>query len=134
MKFKLRDKRFANTPGKKFLKPLLGGIIILLIGALGMEVTDMDFDLGKLLNGDSWQEAKMQRDEKGNIIFFDKEGNQTTDPSVGKAADDYNCDDFDTQSEAQKFFQKVGGLGNDLYRLDGDKDGIACESLPKTKK
>ena len=51
--------------------------------------------------------------------------------SMGKKADDYNCDDFSTQPEAQAFFEKVGGVGNDVNRLDGNKDGEACEALPK---
>jgi len=41
---------------------------------------------------------------------------------------DYNCADFKTQREAQKMFEKDS---KDIYRLDGDKDGVACESLPK---
>ena len=52
-----------------------------------------------------------------------------TESIKGKKASDYNCSDFTTQVEAQKFFEKVGN--NDLYALDGDDDGVACESLPK---
>jgi len=103
---------------------------IALLAALGLEVSQNDWDLGKLVQTGSFQESKVSRDEKGNILF-DKLGNITTDSSVGKKADDYNCDDFSTQPDAQSFFLKVGGTGNDLNRLDGDKDGEACESLPK---
>ncbi len=37
------------------------------------------------------------------------------------------CADFNTQAEAQKYYEsgKRGGK-----RLDGDKDGEACECLP----
>ncbi len=42
----------------------------------------------------------------------------------------YNCSDFKTQKEAQKFFKKHGGPQQDPYNLDGDGDGRACESLP----
>ena len=42
----------------------------------------------------------------------------------------YNCDDFSTQSEAQEVFKKCGGVSNDVHHLDGDADGIVCESLP----
>jgi len=42
----------------------------------------------------------------------------------------YNCDDFKTHDEAQYVFELCGGVGNDVHWLDGDKDGIACESLP----
>ena len=41
----------------------------------------------------------------------------------------YNCDDFTTQPEAQRIFESCGGISNDIHRLDGDNDGIACESL-----
>ncbi|MHA2404375.1 MAG: thermonuclease family protein [Candidatus Kariarchaeaceae archaeon] len=42
----------------------------------------------------------------------------------------YNCDDFSTQSEAQSIYEFCGGIQTDVHRLDGDKDGIACEGLP----
>ena len=42
----------------------------------------------------------------------------------------YNCSDFNTQVEAQGVFEYCGGVANDIHRLDADKDGIACESLP----
>lgn len=41
------------------------------------------------------------------------------------AAVDYDCDDFATQAEAQEYL-----LPGDPYRLDGDDDGVACESNP----
>jgi len=44
--------------------------------------------------------------------------------------DDRNCGDFDTQDEAQAFFEAAGGPESDPHRLDGDGNGIACESLP----
>ena len=39
---------------------------------------------------------------------------------------DYNCSDFRTQAEAQRMLNAYPG---DPFRLDGDHDGIACESL-----
>lgn len=42
----------------------------------------------------------------------------------------YNCADFDTQPEAQEFFEAEGGPENDPNNLDADNDGIACEGLP----
>ena len=42
----------------------------------------------------------------------------------------YNCSDFTTQAEAQAVFDMCGGVGNDIHRLDSNKDGEACESLP----
>lgn len=43
---------------------------------------------------------------------------------------DCDCGDFTTQSQAQAFFIAAGGPDRDPHRLDGDNDGIACESLP----
>jgi len=42
----------------------------------------------------------------------------------------YNCSDFTTHDEAQLLFECCGGINNDIHRLDRDKDGMVCESLP----
>jgi len=55
----------------------------------------------------------------------------TTATSVVDDGIDYDCDDFDTQEEAQEYFESQGGSANtNVDGLDGDGDGIACESLP----
>lgn len=41
---------------------------------------------------------------------------------------DRNCSDFDTQAEAQRFYEANGP--GDPHGLDRDKDGFVCESLP----
>lgn len=126
----------ASDKTKKVAKPILGVIIALLLAAFGLTATNTDFDLGKLLGGSSLQQSKMATDTSGNVVYdlFDKEGNVTTDTTKGKKASDYNCDDFSTQPEAQAFFKKVGGTKNDVYRLDGNNDGVACQDLPQTTK
>ena len=46
---------------------------------------------------------------------------------------DVNCSDFETQEEAQRFFEEQGGPEKDPHRLDedpGEDDGRACENLP----
>ena len=101
------------------------GIMLLLFVALGLEVSNTDYDLGKMWETKSLSESKVLRDKEGNVV---------TDASQGKATDEYNCDDFDTQPQAQMFFDKAGGSSNDTNRLDGNKDGDACESLPKGAK
>ena len=123
----------ASDKTKKFLKPHLIGVGALLLGAFGLEASNTDFDLGKLFSGSTLEESKVARDDSGNLLY-DKEGNVVTDATKGKKASDYNCDDFTTQPEAQKFFQKMGGVDKDIYRLDGNKDGQACESLPQEVK
>jgi micrococcal nuclease len=40
---------------------------------------------------------------------------------------DYNCGDFDTQEQAQYVLENTP---DDPHGLDGDGDGVACESLP----
>ncbi len=44
--------------------------------------------------------------------------------------EDRDCLDFKTQKEAQDFFISQGGPASDPHKLDQDKDGVACESLP----
>ena len=125
-------KPLANTSEKtkNFLKPLLIGVGVLLLGTFGLEASNTDFDLGKLFGGSTLEESKVVRDDSGNILY-DKEGNVVT--SGGKYTDEYNCADFDTWEEAQKFFKNAGGPSKDVNRLDGNNDGEACESLPKQK-
>ena len=43
---------------------------------------------------------------------------------------DRNCGDFKTWAQAQDFFEASGGPGSDPHKLDSNKDGNACESLP----
>ena len=43
--------------------------------------------------------------------------------------EDRDCADFDTQADAQRFFIAAGGPEKDPHQIEGDKDGIACESL-----
>lgn len=130
---------------KKVLKPILGVVIVLLLGAFGLTATNNDWDLGKILSGSTPSDAKIQTDEKGNLkqddagnfitrVMRDKAGNiiPTGQPG-GKYSDEYNCSDFATQPEAQTFYDTAGGVKGDVNRLDANKDGIPCESLPKGK-
>lgn len=41
---------------------------------------------------------------------------------------DQNCEDFSTWAQAQDFYEAAGG--NNAHRLDRNKDGVACQSLP----
>jgi hypothetical protein len=50
-------------------------------------------------------------------------------PVIDEPFVDRNCSDFDTQPEAQSFFEAAGP--GDPHRLDRDNDGVACESLPQ---
>lgn len=133
----------ASEGTKKVIKPILIGLLAILAAAFGLEATNSDWDLGKILKGSSPSDAKILRDKDGNIrrdangqivtrVTRDKNGNVVPEGTAGaKYTDEYNCTDFSTQPEAQGFFAKAGGVGHDTNRLDGDKDGIACEDLPK---
>jgi Excalibur calcium-binding domain len=46
------------------------------------------------------------------------------DPPTSEAVD-YDCSNLSNQAEAQQYL-----LPGDPYNLDGDHDGVACESLP----
>ncbi len=127
---KLKPLDNASGGTKNVIKAVLIGVVALLLGAFGLEASNNDFDLGKLLSGSSMSESKVARDEKGNVMR-DKSGKVVT--SGGKLTDEYNCDDFQTQKEAQTFFTNAGGQSKDTNRLDGDKDDEACESLPADK-
>ena len=48
--------------------------------------------------------------------------------AVPASAADRDCSDFSTQAAAQDYFLALGGPASDPYRLDGDGDGIACET------
>ena len=134
---------FSGSKSRKTAKGILGVVIVVLLGALGLEVSNNDFDLGSLMSGNTAADSKILRDEKGNAIqdstggyvtrlLRDKAGNVVPEGTAGaKYTDEYNCSDFATQPEAQTFFVKAGGVGGDVNRLDGNKDGNACESLPK---
>jgi micrococcal nuclease len=53
----------------------------------------------------------------------DRDGELPPLPSDG----DYDCSDFETQERAQRVLDEEP---SDPHRLDGDDDGVACESLP----
>lgn len=137
-----KAKDFSGSKQRKVSKGILGVIIVVLLGALGLEVSNNDWDLGSIFSGSSVSDSKVMRDEQGNLqrneqgdfltrVMRDKEGNIVE--SGGKYTDEYNCSDFSTKAEAQSFFVKAGGINKDTNRLDGDKDGEACEGLPQGK-
>ena len=108
---------------------IIGGVIVLLLGAFGLEATNTDFDLGKAVQTGSLSKAKIERDPStGNIVNADTFCNSTEI--------DYNCSDFKTQKEAMDIYNKCKSVGKnmDAFGLDGDKDGLVCESLPKGDK
>ena len=57
-------------------------------------------------------------------------GVATTPRSAPAQAPDRDCPDFPNQQAAQDYFISRGGPVQDPDRLDADRNGIACESLP----
>jgi len=99
---------------------LVAGGLAVTAGAL--EVADTDLDLKTLFETGSIKESLLARDADGNLA------------NIGMICDaqeanysDLNCDDFLTQGEAQKVYEQCG---SDINRLDGNNDGVACQSLP----
>lgn len=139
-KFKPLDNSSEGT--KKYLKLFLGALVQLL-GAFGLTATNNDWDLNSILSGSSVNDSKIKTDDKGNLqqnelgkfitrVMRDKSGNIIPEgQTVGKYTDEYNCSDFSTQKEAQTFYDNAGGKKADVNRLDANKDGIPCQSLPK---
>lgn len=135
----------ASEDTKKKVKPVLIGVLALLLGAFGLTATNNDWDLNSILKGNSPSDAKIETDQQGNLkrtttgdfvtrVLRDKAGNEVPEGTQGaKYTDEYNCDDFATQPEAQAFYDKAGGVKADVNRLDANKDGVPCESLPKGK-
>ena len=62
---------------------------------------------------------------KGTKDFFNRTIGQETQFICNE--DFYNCDDFETQLEAQNVFDACGS--EDIHGLDNDGDGVVCEGL-----
>lgn len=112
------DSKAAKTAA------LVGGAVATV--AVGFEVADTDFDLQTLWETGSLKESLLQRDEDGNLVapasvFCDAQA---------EGYYDYNCSDFQTQDEAQRIYE---ACDTDINRLDGDKDGLVCETLPSAQ-
>jgi micrococcal nuclease len=73
---------------------------------------------------------------EAGLGFWAPRPQPTSPPSEPEAVCDcsynrYNCKDFATHAAAQACFDRCWRLrGFDVHRLDGDRDGRACESLP----
>jgi len=55
----------------------------------------------------------------------------TTTAVCNCTSNTYNCPDFKTQKQAQACYDYCVSLGKgDIHKLDRDKDGVVCETLP----
>ena len=112
------------------------GLIILLLGALGLQVIDYDIDLGTLMETKSLTESRVE-----NVTDSDGNAFSVVTGTCNRAEFDLNCDNFISQEEAQAQYDTcadaiasknpwVDVKKLDIYGLDGDNDGIVCEALP----
>jgi hypothetical protein len=113
-----------------WFKVAIGAMVALLLVAFGMEAKQTDYDMGTLMKTGSFAASEIQRDASGNLDMA------SVDAFCNAKEKDYNCSDFKTQPEAQQVYDRCKALGQnmDVYHLDGDHDGVVCESLPKTAK
>ena len=98
------------------------GLFLLLVTALGLEVSQNDWDIGQLIKTGSFEESRVERTEGGTWLI----GEECQKEKL-------NCANFAYQEDAQDLFEKCGGLENDVHGLDGDNDGLVCEALPSLR-
>ena len=100
-----------------------------LYNAVGAEVfrTDSDGTVVVTAEKDGSYKVAAQGGAKQERSALTEE-QRPSSPPYDPNGQDRNCSDFDTQAEAQAFFEKTGP--GDPHRLDGNGDGVACESLP----
>jgi len=115
------------------------GIGIILLAAIGIETFNYDLDLKKLWETGSIEQSRVTHTEDGIVLMGD-----CAIPKKGEV-EDLNCSNFQTQVEAQaKYDQCAREIASynagvdinkirslDIYGLDGNKNGIVCEHLPK---
>jgi hypothetical protein len=119
-KYKGTLSKNLDPKTKGFIKGILIGALVLMLGAFGMEISGNDFDIQKLLNGQGLQGSKVEQAKDGTWLY-------------GTCSKEkYDCADFKTQPQAQQIYNNCGG-DQDVNGLDRDKDGIACENLPQDK-
>jgi endonuclease YncB( thermonuclease family) len=82
-----------------------------------------------------YQRAFKASERKARAADLGLWGRCPTRPSHRPVAShpDRDCDDFATQRQAQAYFLRYGGSrANNVDNLDGDRDGVACEALPRS--
>jgi competence protein ComEC len=94
----------------------------IVISTEGLEMS-IQTDLGSIELVDASQAATIS-------VMSTPQSAENSDLHYDVNGSDRDCGSFDTHAEAQAFFEAAGGPHSDRHRLDGDNDGIACESLP----
>lgn len=142
-KFKPLADMSQDTKNK--VKPILIGAIALLLGAFGLTASGTDLNLNKLFTGSSVQDSIIRPTQKPGTSTSSTAGIVEQIMNIKRDAQGkflpencsknvYNCKDFKYHEDAQEFFDNCGGAGKDVNRLDGDKNGVACQDLPNRPK
>ena len=111
-------------------KNIILGTWIAAVTALGVDLVTYEVDLQTLR--DTWSISESRKTYKNGVaLLWDCSQSQ-----------DLNCDNFETQDDAQDVYERCmrkiqeynkdveDAINLDVYGLDGDKDGIVCEALP----
>jgi hypothetical protein len=150
---KLKVLQNLDEGQKKMVKPILYGALVVLLGAFGLTASSTNMDLGKFFSTGSVDQSMIKPTAvpaKNNVMKSQvskapaKNSSMTPAPLKKDAqgnllpencqTNNYNCSNFQYQEDAQALYDKCGGSSNDVNRLDANKDGKACESLPKKNK
>lgn len=112
------------------MKGLLLILLVVVLVALGIHLTDYDVDLWTLFRTHSFEQSRVETKKWIKII-----GSECVTDTI-------NCAHFSTQKEAQDKYEycaeKIAKINSydtyriknlDIYGLDGDNDGIVCEIL-----
>ena len=84
-----------------------------------------EYEYGQNTKYSDWfEKAEILAKEDGRGCLW----KNTKEGSIICSSNYYNCADFSTQAEAQSVMEFCGS--GDIHYLDGDSDGVACETLP----
>jgi hypothetical protein len=78
---------------------------------------------------DNYEEEYTDEEEYDEEDYYEEEVEEviTSDNPYTATNIDHDCPDFDTQEDAQLFYEANGGPVYDPHDLDRDNDGMACD-------
>lgn len=113
------------------------GIYTLICLELRKNNFDIQSSASSIESPNEYQNNTMQgfngsNDNSSPQLIIQPEYPRYNDPETTRSFEsgDYDCTDFDTQEDAQEFYEEEGGPDEDPHNLDRDGDGVACETLP----
>lgn len=117
------------------MKWLLLVLLVVIVWALWLHIADYDLDLWTLIKTGSVTESRVETKKWVKIIGSEcltNNLNCSNFASQGDAQEKYNfCADKIAADNVWQTSDSVRRL--DVFGLDGDKDGVVCEALPKNE-